>query len=503
MVRLADENGFTSMRERKVYGLLKLLDSEEQELFQVYLGSPLFEQGEVMQRFLACWQSWFFQRDPGPEEPTVEELLAGSGLVPARFDKYCSGLHKRLLDFMAWRGYMEDELPRLELGLRALSKRQAPRKEIEAMRSRMGGLVEEMPQSSERLRLEMELLWMEAEDRVQTRETQSIWKENFRNLQDATERYFVLQKLKLECAAANIRQIFNQGIEEEAQGDLLLLPRMDWEEARSRLDALALSYWIILRLHGSADGNEGFGRLFGHLQVHAPGFEEQERRDLYNYLLNYCLRRGNQGDRQFQRHSATLYRELLDNGVVLNRGKLAPQVMKNIVVIHCVVGELDWVEAFLEAFKDRLDGEPDPNIIKYNQAVLAFYRKERKAITLFREVISHLKGDIFYELDSRTYLLKAFYEHLDDLSAQELDEMFKIFDSFRIFLDRNQVISSQHKQRYRSFLLEMKRFLKILEAAPHPSGEVRLQQIHRKVQATALLANKGWLLEKIAERIGS
>ena len=54
MVRLADENGFTSMRERKVYGLLKLLDSEEQELFQVYLGSPLFEQGEVMQRFLAC-----------------------------------------------------------------------------------------------------------------------------------------------------------------------------------------------------------------------------------------------------------------------------------------------------------------------------------------------------------------------------------------------------------------------------------------------------------------
>jgi hypothetical protein len=87
------------------------------------------------------------------------------------------------------------------------------------------------------------------------------------------------------------------------------------------------------------------------------------------------------------------------------------------------------------------------------------------------------------------------------LSAEELDEMYKIFDSFRIFLDRNQVISSQHKQRYRSFLLELRRFLKILEAAPHPSGKVRLRQMHQRIQMAAFIANKGWLLQKISERI--
>lgn len=489
------------MRERKVYGLLRLLDGEEQELFQAFLGSPLFEQGEVLQRFLGCWQSHYFLGDPVVDDPTVEELLAGSGLVPARFDKYCSALHKRLVEFFAWRAYMQEELPRLQLGLKALAVRQAPRKEVEAMRSKVAEQIREMPQSSERLRLEMEHLWKEAEDRVHTRETQSIWKENFRHLQVATERYFVLQKLKLECAAANARLIFNQPEEAGEPGELLRLPLMSWEEAGAQLDALALGYWMVLQLYGSGDGTEEFLRLFGHLQAQASGFEDQERRELYSYLLNYSLRRGNQGDQPFQRHSAAIYRELLENGVVLTEGKLAPQVMKNIVVIHCVVGELDWVEAFLDRFKDRLAGEPDPNVIKYNEAVLAFYRKERRAIDLFKEVISQLKGDIFYELDSRTYLIKAFYEHLVDLSANELDEMYKIFDSFRIFLDRNQVISSQHKQRYRSFLLEMRRFLKMLEAAPHPSGEARLRQLHRKVQATSLLANKSWLLEKIAERI--
>ncbi len=491
------------MRERKVYGLLMLLDREEEELFQAYLGSALFEQGEVMQRFLACWQSHFLSSEASPKDPTVEQMLQGSGLVPARFDKYCSALHKRLLDFLAWRAYMQDELPQLQLGLRALAARKAPRKEIEALRSKLAGQVQEMPQSSERLRLEMDLHWQEAEDRVQARETQNVWKENFHHLHKATERYFVLQKLKLECAAANARLIYNQPVEPQEPRYLLVLPEMDWEEAASQLDALALSYWIVLCLYRSEDGNAEFLRLFAHLQAHAAGFEELERRELYNYLLNYCLRRSNQGEQQFLRHSATIYRELLDNGVVLNHGKLAPQVMKNIVVIHCVVGELDWVAAFLEEFKDRLDGDTDPNIIKYNHAVLAFYRKQRKAIDLFKEVISQLKGDFFYELDSRTYLLKAFYEHLADLSAEELDEMYKIFDSFRIYLDRNQMISSQHKQRYRSFLLELRRFLKILEAAPHPTDKVRLRQMHQKIQAAALLANKGWLQEKISDQIES
>jgi hypothetical protein len=491
------------MRERKVFGLLMLLDRAEQELFHAYLGSVLFEQGEVMQRFLACWQSHFLLGEPTTQDPTVAQMLEGSGLVPARFDKYCSALHKRLLDFMAWRAYMQEELPQLQLGLKALATRHAPRKEIEALRTKMAGQIREMPQSSEKLRLEMDFRWQEAEDRVNARETQNVSKEDFRHVQVATERYFVLQKLKLECAAANIRRIFNQPMESPEPGHLLILPEMGWEEAASQLDALALSYWIILRLYRSESGNEEFLRLFAHLQAQSATFEDKERRELYAYLLNYCLGRGNRGEQQFQRHSAAIYREVLDNGVILSQGKLAPQAMKNIVVIHCVVGELDWVEAFLEEYKDRLDGEPDSNIIKYNHAVLAFYRKERKAIDLFREVISHLKDDIFYELDSRTYLLKAFFEHLPDLNAEELDEMYKIFDSFRIFLDRNQVISTQHKQRYRSFLLELRRFLKILEAAPHPSGKVRLQQMHQKIQASALLANKSWLLEKIAERIES
>ncbi len=492
-----------NMRERKVFGLLMLLGREEQELFQAYLGSALFEQGEVMQRFLARWQNHFLRSEPSSTDPTVEEMLAGSGLVPARFDKYCSALHKRLLDFMAWRAYMQDELSQSQLGLKALAARHAPRKEIEALHAKMAGQIKEMPLSPEKLRLEMDLRWKEAEDRVIARETQDIWKENFHPLQLATERYFVLQKLKLECAAANGRLIFNQPIEPQQSEHLLVLPEMGWEEATSKLDAIALSYWIVLRLYRSEDGNEEFLRLFAHLQAQSSAFDDKERRELYTHVLNYCLRRGNRGELQFQRYSAAIYREVLANGVILIQGKLTPHVMKNIVVIHCVVGELDWVEAFLEEYKDRLDGEPDPNIIKYNQAVLAFYREQRQAIDLFREVISQLKGDIFYELDSRTYLLKAFYEHLADLSADELDEMYKIFDSFRIFLDRNQMISNLHKQRYRSFLLELRRLLKILEAAPHPSDKVRLQQMHQKIQAAALIANKSWLLEKISERLES
>ena len=126
----------------KVIQLNNLFRHKARLQLLAYLGSALFEQGEVMQRFLACWQSHFGSSEPSSTDPTVEQLLEGSGLVAARFDKYCSALHKRLLDFFSGRSFSLPKSFRLSMrsgsGGRGFHYR-SPRTRLSL--SRRGGIV--------------------------------------------------------------------------------------------------------------------------------------------------------------------------------------------------------------------------------------------------------------------------------------------------------------------------------------------------------------------------
>jgi hypothetical protein len=491
----------TAMRDRKIYSLLALMGEAEQQRFSEYLVSPLFEPSPTLQRFFRLWREKILSQEAGdPHEFGPEEFLKGSRLIPSRIDKYSSALYKKAVDFLAMEQYLKSESRQIEFATDALEQRDAPRKEWEAQRERLQEDILSRGDSSDKYLRLLNFKWKDTEARVHTRETQGIWQEDFRGLHLAIDRYYCLQKLKLECAAANARMIYNQPRDEDgnpgARG-LPFLPEWDMGEARTQLDPLSFSYWVTLRLYHSEDGTEEFEVLFAHLRECGKQFDARETPDIYSYLLNYCLRRANKGEVRYQQYSAALYRELLENEILLDEGKLAPQVMKNIVVINCVVGELEWVAGFLDAFENLLTGDPDPNIIKYNRAVLAFYQKDRHCIRLFKELISQLKDDVFYELDSRIYLLKAYFEHLAQLSLEEIDDMYRMYDSVRIFISRNEMVSPMHKQRYRNFITELRRFLKLLEANPQSPEPARLRKLYQKVDAAEFMVNKSWLLEKI------
>ena len=490
------------MYERKIYHLLKLLNKEEQRIFSDFLVSPLFKPSPVMQEFFHLWQKKILDQTAAEQqELSPEEFLKGSDLAVSRMDKYCSRLYKKFLDFIAFRQYQIDNSRQLESVVTGLEQQAAPQKELDAQRRRLKSDIDKGGHSSVQYLRKLQFKWRAVEARVTSRQTQSVWQEDFQDLQKEVDRYYRLQKLKLILAAENSRMIYNQNETQQEDGFEDFLPEMDDETAKNLLGPLAYSYWLTVRLYRSQGGAEVFDKLFDHLQQESGEFEQQERREIFNYALNYCLRRGNKGELLYQEHAAKLYRELLENGTILKDGKLTPQEMKNIVVIQCVVGNLDWVADFLNEYKNRLQGGPNRHIIQYNRAVLAFYKKDRHCIELLKTVISHLKDDVFYQLDARIYLLKAYYQHLDSLSMEETDEMYRMYDSFRIFIDRNDKISHAHKLGYRSFLSEFRRFLKLLGESHGEPELKRLLALKQKIGSEEYMANKSWFLKTLAKYI--
>lgn len=480
------------MRQRKLFTLLTLLEPEDIPSFQAFLDSVYFNNSPTLLRFFNLWVEKLLLRPEAPD-PTVEDFLEGTGIQPYRMDKLCSQLSRMTLQFLAQREYDNQESMKNERLLAAIGRKNQASPELERQYKRIMKRVQRSPLSTERSLQRLQLRWLYAESMVRTRETQSLWKEDLNDLHDLLDDYYLLQKLKLVSASANLRLIYNQDSEDPAK---LFWDRLKGSGQAKMLSPLAKAYYWIVEMIKGADDETAYQELTALLKKTSHSFEPDEAKELYGYAINFCIRKQNEGLHTYRVRSAELYRELLEKGLLLDNGQLVPAQMKNLVSIHCNLGELEWVEQFIEEYRDKLPEEAMECAIIYNEAVLAFFQGDfGKAIPKFKEVIRLGKEDVFYELDARAYIWKSYFEHLDHLSIEEVDEMYRLYDAFRIYIDRNERISSTHKQRYRNFIREFKRFMVILEKDPPDRDE--LSELKKTVESIPLMASKAWFLKKL------
>ena len=476
------------MRKRKLYSLLIALSPEDLTGLKHYLTSPLFNSSKTLASFLALWRRKLLN-DPEGEEMSAEQFVKGTSFTVARLDKLCSQLYQKVMDFLALREFQEDELTRQELFLKALERREVGIAEFSRQYERLAGQLAKMPDSVARRLQVLKLRWMMAEATTQARETQTLWKEDFRDLHQLTDDYYHLQKLKLASASANLKHVFNQDHPDPAASFMEQLRDRHTQEG---LDSLLSAYYLIAEMFSAEEGGEYFKRLLSLLDQNSSQFDKAEAQELYSYTLNFCIRKENEGQSSYAVHTASLYQKMLDKGFLFENGKLPPSQMKNLVFVNCRTGNLDWVRSFIDTYRDRLTEGTAPYVATYNEAVLAFFKQDyHTAIRLLKEVISQSKDDIFYELGARNYLWRSYFEYRDHLSIEEVDEMYRMYDAFRVFIDRNQKISEAHK----NFIREFKRFMVILDR--EPIAKENLQSLRKEIAAMSSMVNKVWFLEKI------
>ncbi|HAP69145.1 MAG TPA: hypothetical protein DCR04_05370 [Flavobacteriales bacterium] len=212
---------------------------------------------------------------------------------------------------------------------------------------------------------------------------------------------------------------------------------------------------------------------------------ESELSDLYQYLLNYCIRRINAGRLVFQNELLAVYQNALSDGALFTNGSISQWDFKNIVTISLRTGNVDYAREFIHSYKQRLPAAQRINALAYNLANLHFSEKN------FRSTIKQLQkvdlDDVFYRLDARSILLKSYYE-LDDADALHYHAT-----AFRSFLNRNRKISDQQRKLYLNLIkhtLSLSRF----------SGEItKLKAIQQRITTNPNVADLSWLESKITE----
>lgn len=480
------------MRQRKLSQLLLLFNDADQRGFQTFLINPFFNHSKVLVAFFDLFKKNLLDQ-PEEVDCTPEEFLQGSGINPDRMDKLCSQLYALACTFLSVRTFLKKDQVKHEMLVEAVEELGQNGREVDRLYQKMQSGIESQQDSPEKIMQSLKLRWKLAEVAIKSRDTRALWQEDFRELHSLLSHYYQLQKLRLLAASANARNIFNHSpeeVENELQEDHLE------ELDQMAFDSLSRAYVLTITMFRSEQGAPRFVELLELLKEKAHRFAPEEGMELYGYALNFCIWNSNQGNLEYLPHASSLYIQLLDNKLILDNGEILPPQFKNIVALHCRLGKIEWVRRFIDQYGAFLPPENRAFALLYNEAILAFYQQDYpSAILGFKEVIATLSDDIFYGLDARAYLWKSYFEHFSQLTMAEVDEMQRLYDAFRLFIERNEKISTAHKLLYRNFIRASKRYLEILQTEPIRTED--LQELRSNVSTLEFVSDKGWFLDKI------
>lgn len=296
------------------------------------------------------------------------------------------------------------------------------------------------------------------------------------------DKFYIIRKLKFYCSELNYKTIAAIDKESILMDEILeLLEKKDY----SGTPAIDI-YHKILRTLTEPENEENFTSLLQTLKSKAHLFPQPEAREIYIYAQNFCIRHINKGKTKYLEEILGIYRVLLEREIILEKGILSPWDYKNIVVTALRLNEFQWTEKFINEYKPKLPEAERENAYTYNLAKFYFYKKDySKVLQLLQDVEYH---DIFYSLDSKSMLLKTYYE------LNEIDSLDSLMDSFKIYLLRNKSLSEHHVKTYKNLLRITHKLARII-----PGDKKRIAALETEIEQTKPLADVGWLREKILE----
>jgi len=302
------------------------------------------------------------------------------------------------------------------------------------------------------------------------------------NLQEVTDElttFYIADLLRQSCSVLAHQSLSPQDYDLKLVEPVIQLVENGWMRNIPAIAIYYHSYRALNDLNNEAD----FYALLPLIKANWKQFPNHEIRDILLLAINYCIQRLNSGERKFIREAFELYQFGLEYKIVVNDGVISLYTYKNVLKLGLALQEYDWVEQYLETFKQYLHPEQRENNYQHNLAVFYFSKRDYgKAMSLLQQVTFK---DKLHELDARRMLLRIYYE------LQEFDALESLLESFQTYIRRQKNIG-YHQENY----LNLIRFIKKMLRA---NLEIKADKtaIIESIHATKALAERGWLLEQL------
>ena len=471
------------MKDSKLVYFLQRLSKEELKDFKAFVDSPLFNRRNSLKTLLSVLIKSDLSKGPLPSKEEVYSQVYGDQPFNERsFRTLLAQMFSLLRQFMAFCQYRNDEVQQqlyfLEKLNGTLEEKYFPGY-LEKARNAVS--TAEHPSSDRHL----QLMFLEENNLLyQLRRPARLSESNLDQAGHHLLAGFLLRLLRYELQQINLAGKFKVSAEHSILRQELIASVKD---QLADLPVEVQVYSNLLQLFRAPEDPVPFFLVRESLSSSWEEFSRSEGSEIYTLSLNYCARMINRGQLNFLEQAFELYVEMLDRALITVKGQLSPYHYKNIISVALRLERFDWAQKFIEDWRELIYPDHAQNAFHFNQGIFHFFRGEfYKASRFFHTVLQDFK-DLFYEFDSKGYLLQIYYETGDTRSLEALAH------SFRVKLGRSEEISDATREQYLSFIRGLMRLLNI----PLNDKE-RLQKLKDNVLEKP---RKGmgftWLVDKI------
>lgn len=469
--------------KNKVIGIVAGLTPAELPLFRSWLGNGAGNDKVLLRLFdFYCNEVRSSKTDVSfSKDHAWKACFPKSNFDDSRFRYFNSDLVTRLEEFITHRGSNSDQLIREQILSKELGKRGASKawtahhhKFEEYVTSEK---IHDASYYSHAWEMEYSHLSLMSEGKVSAQEG------TIARAGEYLDRFYLVRKLQLCCEIFNVQNVFAH------EHQIFLLDEiLTHLENRSYDDVpVIVIYFRILMTLRESEKEEHYHILRSLLIQHEDVVTKQEQRDMYKYVLNYCIKKINLGNISWQKELFDIYKVTLQSRILLTEGVLSHRDFKNIITISLRQRELAWAEEAIPLYLPQLDAKERDNARMYNTANLLFHKGDFSgALRLLQQVDF---SDIFYDLDARSIVLKTWFE-LDEEDSFEYHAA-----AFRTFLKRNKSVSEYQRTIYENLIRYTSRLMRI--------GGKRKQilELKEEIQRVMNIADLRWLLSKFEDRI--
>lgn len=462
----------------KMQTLLNSFEKNDWHWFGKFVSSPIFNKNEAVLKIFT-----FFKQYKGKAENSIksenlfETVFPGMAYEPAKLHHVANYFLKTTEDYLSWNEWKKHDSERLLYLLKACRQR-GLEPHFHAVHKRLTDQREQQPERNPQHYRFNYLMAME--DYQLSMQAGRSGAEQLQPLSDWHDVAFVAEKLKNACILMSRRKVLKM------EFDTGLLPAvLDFVQKRPDLlkyPAISVYYYGYLTIV-EPETEAHFFALKKQLKSAGQQFPVQELRDVYLLAVNFCINRINLRQDNYLRELLDLYQDGLAAAVFLENGHISRFTYTNIALLALRMKEYNWVYHFLETWRNKLPEHQRQGTWSFN---LARYYCEIGDYHLAMPLLQTMDfDDILHNLMAKTMLIRMYYE------TGEHSALMSLLDSFEAYLRRKGQIGDQQKTAYRNTV----RFVRKLVKLP-PGNRKARQTLHEEVSATALLAEKDWLMQQ-------
>lgn len=296
------------------------------------------------------------------------------------------------------------------------------------------------------------------------------------------QHYTYLEQLRIYCIMLNRQSIKAAGKDLDIQQINSFLEFLKSTDAL-QIPSIAIYTYMLEILLGNS---KKYSQLKILLKKHA--LPEQELKSFLTILITYLNRQINTGHQEFIPERFDWYYEMFIRGFLLIGPYVSFRHLKNLISLAVQRGDFELAKNVIEEYTPKIEPKYQDTSFHYNMGALLFYQNS------FDEAIMHLQKvtyiDAFYHFDSKSLLLKIYYEE------QDFEAFFALVNSYQQLVKRNEQVSKRHQEEYLNFIRAAKELYKL-----KTNPDTLKQDVQAFIESlkSQKLSDPGWINKKADE----